>query len=318
MAQLGSGKQNNTAPKPVDEATVATAANKQAKASKAGYGTGLDNANLAESESKARNASYIANASGPNPVIGGGIMVDTTWGANALQRAADQAGRATKAYDLGAGNFNMGMGPLSVGGGQSAADAQAAGRITGRALIGEAQGIQKQLDELREISTSIRNLGVSEDVIKSAERNLLALAAGDMQHLDNPSFGAHMDYVTEAMSRRLSPHGYAPGEHAYGDNIMANTIAQNTLDYTKWWGDHNRNILGYGNQLAGYGVQGLLDTGRLGVEYNPAGLAWSAFANVGQTSMRPNTAVDWWNNQRQRVPELQGLLGGPGRVNGVV
>ena len=242
---------------------------------------------------------------GGNSGFLGGIAIDSGLGGQAFIRAADIAGKAASRYEWAAGG-----GGSKVGGGNSydpaMARADKAGKATAYALTEEALGIQRQLDALTKLSNEIRGLGVSKDVLKSAEQNLLALAAGTSQHTANPSFQAAIDYTTEQMARRLSPYGYAPGEHSYGDTTIANTIGAMTYDWTKFWADHNRQILGLGNNLAGIGTQGAIDAARMGVEYNPYGLAASGIANVAQTSLNPNDAYTWWAQQQ---PKLQGLLG---------
>lgn len=210
-----------------------------------------------------------------------------------------------------AGSGGPTMSPGFMGGGMNFAAAE---NITANAAIAEAQALKDSIEELGKISAEMRKIGISPEVIRDAEKNLLALSAGRGQHLDNPSFRTAVDFIQKQTARRLSPRGYAPGEHTYGDTVISNVVGDLTFDWTKWWGDHNRMVAGMGNDLARFGYQGALEAGRSAIEYNPAGLAYGAVAgqaqNLAAMGFNPESAWQGFTNftGRDRFPQLAGLF----------
>lgn len=175
--------------------------------------------------------------------------------------------------------------------------AQEAGRVTGEGMMAEALGLQQNLEAFNKLSAEIRKLGIDDNLVKTATKNLMAVLDGKASNdtwLKSGAFQSSVDFATEQMSRRLSPHGYAPGEHSYGDNTIAQTTGAMAQDWTKFWYDSNMGVVSQGNQLAQIGAQGQIRAGELATQLNPAGLFAGGGVARSVAALNPEQAwADW-------------------------
>jgi len=183
-------------------------------------------------------------------------------------------------------------------------DAQAAaerGAVTGAGMMAEALGLQQNLEAFMALSDQIRKLGIDDKLVKQATNNLMAMFDNNTKNdnwLKNSAFTSNVDFVNEQMARRLSPHGYAPGEHSYGDNTIAQATGAMAMDWTQFWQKANMDVVTQGNQLGMVGAQGQTRAGEMAVNLNPAGLYAGGGVAEAVASINPSeTWARWQKNQ---------------------
>jgi hypothetical protein len=204
-----------------------------------------------------------------------------------------QMGKDGKPVVHGFGNNNA----------QDIAERRAAerGAVTGAGMMAEALGLQKNLEAFMELSSQIRKLGIDDKLVKQATNNLMAMFDNNTKNdnwLKNSAFTSNVDFVNEQMARRLSPHGYAPGEHSYGDNTIAQATGAMAMDWTQFWQKANMDVVTQGNQLGMVGAQGQTRAGELAVSLNPAGLYAGGGVAEAVASINPSeTWARWQKNQ---------------------
>ena len=178
--------------------------------------------------------------------------------------------------------------------------AQEAGAVTGQGLMAEALGLQQNLEAFMNLSSQIRKLGIDDKLVKTATNNLMAMLDGSTSNdswLKNAAFKSNVNFVQDQMARRLSPYGYAPGEHSYGDNTIAQATGAMAQDWTKFWFDSNMGIVGAGNQLGQIGAQGQMQAAEQAVNMNPAGLFASGGVAESVAAASPSQAWAKWQQK---------------------
>jgi len=183
---------------------------------------------------------------------------------------------------------------------QAAKQAAEAGRATGEGMMAEALGLQKNIEAFMNLSAQIRKLGIDDKLVKTATNNLMAMLDGSTTNdswLKNAAFKSNVNFVQDQMTRKLSPYGYAPGEHSYGDNTIAQATGAMAQDWTKFWFDSNMGIVNAGNQLGQIGAQGQMAASEQAVNLNPAGLFASGGVAEAVAAANPMQAWSQWQQR---------------------
>ena len=183
---------------------------------------------------------------------------------------------------------------------QAAKQAAEAGRVTGEGMMAEALGLQKNIEAFMNLSEQIRKLGIDDKLVKTATNNLMAMLDGSTSNdswLKNAAFKSNVNFVQDQMTRKLSPYGYAPGEHSYGDNTIAQATGAMAQDWTKFWFDSNMGVVNAGNQLGQIGAQGQIAASEQAVNLNPAGLFASGGVAEAVAATNPMQAWSQWQER---------------------